>query len=402
MTNITLCLHTAQFPYGLGEQFIETEITYLAQAFERVVIIPGTAEGRPRPLPANVEVCVADYSGYTTAKGLQHAGSWMRHCLSDVRRSTNKKLTFSTLLRAGYQAQVLYTLLKRKQLLINTLHYAYWFNEQSTLLAILKQQHKINGFISRAHGFDLYEERNPMGFIPFRVFQLHYVSKLYLIAADGLHYMQQKYPAYAHKYQLSYLGVEHKHPFIAKARQDDTYTLVSCSRVVDIKRVHLIVEALAQVKDIPIRWVHFGDGPLLEEVKKLAKQLLPDNIEVEFKGQLPNTAIYEYYHQHIVDAFINVSSSEGLPVSIMEAVSYGIPVVATDVGGTSEIINPKSGVLLQASPAPKQIKDGLLQVFVGYQSPEKRRLVHEVWNLNFNAQRNYFGFAKLLKNLKIE
>ncbi|NCO54621.1 MAG: glycosyltransferase, partial [Bacteroidetes bacterium] len=47
-----------------------------------------------------------------------------------------------------------------------------------------------------------------------------------------------------------------------------------------------------------------------------------------------------------VDLFINVSESEGIPVSIMEALSAGIPVIATNVGGTNEIVNNDVGFLI--------------------------------------------------------
>ncbi|RCW27030.1 glycosyltransferase [Marinilabilia salmonicolor] len=400
MTNNTLCLHTAQFPYGLSEQFIETEITYLAQAFERVVIIPGAAEGTPRPLPDNVEVCVTDYSCYTTAKGLQQVGSWMRYCLSDVHRSTNKKITLSTLLRAGYQAEVLFYLLKNKNLIDNTLHYTYWFNEQSTLLSILKSKKRINGFISRAHGFDLYEDRNKEGFIPFRKFQLKNVSKLFLISKDGLEYIKSKYPKYQHKYQLSYLGIENNHPLNLSIPDSKEYLLVSCSRVVDIKRVYLIVEALSKITDFQIRWVHFGDGPLINEVKELAKEILPDNIKTEFKGMIPNQAVLQYFQNNFVDCFINTSSSEGLSVSIMEATGYGIPVLATNVGGTNEIVNNSTGILLSEHPEPIEIAQNLQEVFMSFsRNAGFRQKVYNYWNNHFNAEINYQRFTNTLKNL---
>ena len=44
--------------------------------------------------------------------------------------------------------------------------------------------------------------------------------------------------------------------------------------------------------------------------------------------------------------FINLSSSEGIPVSIMEAQSFGIPVIATNVGGSGEIVVSETGVLV--------------------------------------------------------
>ncbi|PWD97760.1 glycosyltransferase [Marinilabilia rubra] len=401
MNNYTLCLYTAQFPYGLGEQFIETEITYLAQAFERVVIIPAAAEGTPRPLPANVEVRMIDYSGYSTVKGLRYVGFWIRHCINDVRRSTNKRLAISTLLRVGYQASVLHSFLKSNQLLGKALHYTYWFNEQSTLLAIIKEKKMIDRFISRAHGFDLYEERNFFGYIPFRKLQLHYVSKLYLIAADGLDYMQEKYPAYKNKYEVSHLGVEQKHPFEAKVNHSDTYTLVSCSRMVDIKRVYLIVEALAQIKNIPIHWVHFGNGPLFAEIKRLSQKLLPLSIEAELKGHVDNIEIFNYYRNCQPDCFINVSSTEGLPVSIMEALSFGIPVVATNVGGTSEIVNNLTGKLIPSDSSGTFIANAIINIFKTHsRSSKQRSKIRDFWHQNFNARNNYSTFTSIISNEK--
>ena len=46
-----LFLFTNSLPYGAGEEFLETEIKYLAASFEKVVIVPGRVYGEPRPLP---------------------------------------------------------------------------------------------------------------------------------------------------------------------------------------------------------------------------------------------------------------------------------------------------------------------------------------------------------------
>ena len=56
-----------------------------------------------------------------------------------------------------------------------------------------------------------------------------------------------------------------------------------------------------------------------------------------------------------VRCFINVSSSEGIPVSIMEVMSFGIPVIGTNVGGVSELVNQENGHLLSANPAAQEI-----------------------------------------------
>lgn len=394
----TLCLHTAHFPYGTGEQFIETEIKYLANAFEKVVIIPNNPKGKKRIVPKNAEILIPDYSGYSTTKGIKNIGTWLFSCLPDTLKSNNKILTLSTLLRAGYQAEILFHSLKHNKLINNTIHYTYWFNEQSTLLSILKSKKKINGFISRAHRFDLYEDRNKEGYIPFRKFQLKNVSRLYLISKNGLEYIKSKYPKYQHKYQLSYLGIENNHPLNPTIPDSNEYLMVSCSRVVDIKRVHLIVEAISKITDFHIRWVHFGDGPLLNEVKELAKKILPDNIKTEFKGIVPNQVVLQYFQNNFVDCFINTSSSEGLPVSIMEATGYGIPVLATNVGGTNEIVNNETGILLPAHPEPIKIAQNLEEIFSNYsRKADFRQKVYNYWNNHFNAEINYQKFTETLK-----
>jgi glycosyltransferase involved in cell wall biosynthesis len=56
-----------------------------------------------------------------------------------------------------------------------------------------------------------------------------------------------------------------------------------------------------------------------------------------------------------VDLFLNVSTTEGVPVSIMEAFSAGIPVYATNVGGTSEIVNSGNGKLMDKDLTPEKL-----------------------------------------------
>lgn len=76
----------------------------------------------------------------------------------------------------------------------------------------------------------------------------------------------------------------------------------------------------------------------MDEIKKMAKDKLRDNIQYEFKGNVSNTELMKQYQDKNYYVFVNVSSSEGIPVSIMEATSFGIPCIATDAGGTKEII----------------------------------------------------------------
>ena len=72
-------------------------------------------------------------------------------------------------------------------------------------------------------------------------------------------------------------------------------------------------------------------------------------------------------------AFINVSSSEGVPVSIMEAMTFVISVITTDLGGNTEIVNEQNGWLLPKEIYPISIKELLLSVFSMNQSEISRK-----------------------------
>ena len=115
-------------------------------------------------------------------------------------------------------------------------------------------------------------------------------------------------------------------------------------------------------------------------------------------GKLSNKEVHDFYELNTVDLFINVSRSEGLPVSIMEAISYGIPVIATDVGGTSEIVSEKDGFLISANPEIQEIRNCIKKY--SELSTEKKELLKKnaksIWKEKFDADKNGPIFYKNL------
>ena len=114
-----------------------------------------------------------------------------------------------------------------------------------------------------------------------------------------------------------------------------------------------------------------------------------------------NEKILEYYSQNYVDLFINVSDNEGIPVSIMEAMSAGIPVVATDVGGTSEIVNEKNGYLIDVDFDPKKVAE-IIDKYLNSSlvaQEEFRYEAYNTWKRNYDAASNYSNFAEIILNL---
>ena len=81
-------------------------------------------------------------------------------------------------------------------------------------------------------------------------------------------------------------------------------------------------------------------------------------LKIKLAGKISNSQLLEIYKNIPFDIFINVSENEGVPVSIMEAMSFGMIIIATAVGGTSEIVhNGKNGYLLPQNCSKEQIAE---------------------------------------------
>jgi glycosyltransferase involved in cell wall biosynthesis len=144
-----------------------------------------------------------------------------------------------------------------------------------------------------------------------------------------------------------------------------------------------------------VRWIHFGDGPERGRVLGEASRLLEGAaVEWELRGQVDNREILAFYDENHVDALLSLSSSEGLPVSMMEAQSYGIPIVALGVGGVPEIVREGTGVLLPPEAGPSEAAAGLRAALEPgrFESDEVRSLFRE----RFDASANYARFVDAL------
>lgn len=278
--------------------------------------------------------------------------------------------------------------------------YAYRFEYQPYVMCLLEKYFDRPKMVARAHRYDLYEERNNDSYIPMRSFLLKKLERVYLISEDGRAYLDNKFPKYKRKLSVSRLGTLDMGQRIFD-RKCGFLRIVSCSNIVPVKRIDLIIEALSQIKDIVIEWIHFGSGEKEQEIKKLAEDKLIGNIRFMFKGNVPNEVILEYYRHTDVDLFINLSKSEGIPVSIMEAMSFGVPCIATDVGGTNEIVkNYFNGYLLQngniiANAAAEAIRH--FNEMPAERQKEFREHAREYWDFYYNADKNYRTFvAELL------
>ncbi len=402
-TKTKIALFTLSFPYGNSENFLETEIKYLAKSFDEVIVFPSSlANNELRDVPSNVEVNtrLADLE-VSIVRVFFNQFHWFvsvyfSSLFSKEWKSYLKyfKSFFHYLALDLVKLQVLENTIKKEKLQ-DAVFYDYWFVNSTISLSILRKEKVINKVICRVHRFDLYDEIQFEGKVSFRNFKIRNLDFIYAISNEGRRYLETKIKQkYLCKLKISYLGVRVNRTIV---KIGERLLIVSCSSLLKRKRVLLLFKILNSL-NIPLKWVHFGDGVLFENLKEEIKKSTL-NIEVDLKGQKRNEEIHEYYQKNRVDFFISLSTNEGLPVSMMEAQGYGIPIVAMDINGIPEIVNEDTGVLIPESTTQQEI------VEIVKETIEKKTFdydtIIEHFETNFSAENNYTNFSEGLLKKKL-
>jgi len=396
-SNITLVLFTSLFPYEGGESFLENEIKYLSDEFKKIIIVPTKRTKRKRKLPYNVEVDsnIIDSKTRYFYKLKSLFGKYFINNFS-INSSKIKYLFKNAVYVEIIKKWIINFLIENK--VEDVLFYSYWFEAPTAALTLVKYNHPNLKFISRVHGGDLYEHLYGLTKFPFRQKIISSINYIFPISEIGKNHLQKKYNLSSDKISISRLGVM-KANVLAQPSTDGKLRIVSCSNLIRIKRIDLLVDALVKLRSeqIEIIWTHIGEGELKIKLEEQAHAKLKQNINFKFLGYLKNIDVLNYYKTTPTDIFINVSSSEGIPVSIMEAQSFGIPVIATNVGGIKEIVNNENGFLLKSNPTPEEISNALIGVTKRREDWQKKRLVSfETWKTKFNADNNYKNFINNL------
>ncbi|MGB1316926.1 MAG: glycosyltransferase [Flavobacteriales bacterium] len=409
----------SNFPYGYGEPFLEVEMEYLVHRFDSVTICPTqkSEEGKTFSVPDGVKV-VPVFSEVSFTEKLLNL--WrlvfdpeLRAELSVIVNKYHSTITIGKLktmlvskLRALRIAKKLAGLFWQNDL-EQVYLYSYWSDDAALAIAYLKSENSALTAFSRLHGWDLYFERSSYHYLPFRKTIFNELDAVFAISENGRNYLLSHFDNIIVKGRVlqSRLGIRTVDKTENYSKSFRRFKLVSCSNLIAIKRVNLIIEALSKIEDLEVDWVHFGDGEEAESIKRMAVKELgqKENIEFHFPGRVPNWQVLKYYSEHMVDLFISLSRYDGIPVSIMEAMSFGIPTIGTDVGGVSEIvINGKTGFLLDQEIDPEHVAELVENVAkmspIEYES--MRNQAQKMWGTFYSADVNYPEFCEKVLALR--
>ena len=413
----TLLLFTGSYPYDreLEATFLEPELPRLAEAFERIVLIPTHRGGARADPPSSVGVEEGLAEDIETRARTIRTGAMVatqRSVWDDLRAHPGLMAQPRAIARLGRSAAraartrdwVIEYVRRQPADASRTVAYTFWCDATTTGLCLAKAALPGLVVVSRAHGTDLYAERHRPPYLPLRDMTLANLDRLFPDSGRGVRYVADRYPWFATRCELARMGVDDP-GFGAQASGSGRCVLVSCSRIVPLKRLDLVLQAIAVVArqrpTVAFEWHHFGDGELRTDLEREARSAMPPNATVSFPGWPGIPELMRFYRTNPVDVFLNASASEGTPVAIMEAASCGIPVVATSVGGNPEIVSEENGALVGENPSPEEYAAAILR-FVDDQewAAARRSGSRRVWARSYDAARNYASFARRLRGLQ--
>jgi len=410
-----LVLFTNSFPYDAAAEqtFILGELPYLREVFDQIILIPKACDGKKLSLNTHIDV----EEGY--AKFLNRRSNLLALALHAITSpylyhelfifpqivfapfKLLKLLKFSS--RVAITIRWMENWLKDSQLDDRFVFYSYWFEDLAAGLGLGKRLYPQIKLVSRAHGYDIYEELYFPYYWPLRRQALAALDRLFPVSYDGRDYFRNCYPEFYDLFEAAHLGV--KDPgFISSPSTDGVFRIVSCASIIPLKRIDLLLEGIAYAArrrpEQKFEWHHFGDGQARRKLQEVVKNRFPRNAIGCLPGHVPNQDVLRHYKENPVDVFVNLSTTEAVPVSIMEAISCGIPVIATGVGGNPEIVSEQNGLLLGPNPTPEDVAQALLHICDNPEITHKMREgSRKVWRESYNADVNFRAFAERLKSI---
>ena len=176
-----------------------------------------------------------------------------------------------------------------------------------------------------------------------------------------------------------------------KIGDEDFVIINGIGRLIYAKGLHDVFEAVKYIKGVTI--ITIGDGPYKEKLIEIAKKT---GVKSIFTGTLGKKEIVEYLS--MADLFINPSYSEGLPTCVLEAGAAGIPVIATNVGGTSEIIGSEKEGFLYKPKNVSELKKKIIQLKEDKKKREELgKNIQKKINAEFDWNKNIKKFEEIIK-----
>jgi glycosyltransferase involved in cell wall biosynthesis len=410
-------IFTHRSPFGAVPEFVEDEIPFWDEAGRLLVISLAKDAEQSRALAANAEAyAVSAVSSRSQRLAFILAGCLRTGVIREVARFVARgprgmAARFLSLALAVQGVARYYRgaarILARQGIspADNVLLYSYTAGSGTYAALLLKRRYFRDRavVVTRAHGSDLYEYAQAGHYIPFLQTLLPQCDRVLPISEHGAEYLRKHWHCEAGKVEVARLGIaDHfsgKYPC-----RCEQFHLLSCSYVTPVKRVLRIAEALAGLDRVNLRWTHIGGGPGLADLRSRCQKLLDgkNGVTYDLRGDVPHADVVEFFRTENTNLLVNASSSEGVPVTMMEAHCSGIPVLGPAIGGVGDIVRDGvTGRLLSPDAPVAELTDAILS-FIRMEASAYGQMCKDArqrWGERYSASVNYPAIVESLGRL---
>lgn len=358
-----LIVVTSRYPFGSQEAYLNLELAELGGYFDRVAVMPvRPPAGAPRhSVPQGIDVL---------SWPLLSAELLDRAARAVVARPRATLRALAALLGSRDPGHIKNVAVIVKALALaqwamengfDHIH-AYWMSTPATVAMIAATVSDL-AWSSTAHRWDIYE-RN--------AFDVKERSAAFVrtISTRGTSDLAARMPKLNGRILELRLGTVLPAASLPRPRASNEFRIVCPAALVAVKGHADLFAALAILRDwsVPVRCTLCGTGPLQSRLEETAGRLHLGEA-VEFAGFVPQQSLHDSYREGRFAAVVLASRAageramEGIPSALIEAMAFGLPVVATDSGSIGELLDDRHGRLVKAGD-PNALARALLEVYL--------------------------------------
>jgi colanic acid/amylovoran biosynthesis glycosyltransferase len=347
---------TANLPYGTDESFIIAEIEELSRRGHEVLVVPRSPRGP----------CLHGRSLLKQAH-LEPLCS-TRVCRAALRAAAARPTAAVAAIRPLLQSRSLTTAVKNFSVLPKALWLAelasgwqadhihcHWAGTTATMTMVASRLSGIPWSLT-AHRWDIVENNLLSA-------KIGSASLARFISHDGLEMAKAIGIPQQSEVRVIHMGVSL--PGRCKPPLASSPVVLCPARLVEVKGHRFLLQAWRLLRDrgVEAELRLAGQGELQPHLLELTRDLGLTGC-VTFLGAVPHHELLKMYEQGSIScvalASVDLGNGfhEGIPVALIEAMSYGVPVVATKTGGTAELVLPGTGMLVPARD-PEALADAL-------------------------------------------
>lgn len=343
---------TAQTPYGNGEQFILPEILEVINKGNEVIVIPVRPEkkigkGKEPKKVSEYTIYIPLFDFHLLIKSMFIFFKYpFRTC----------KIIYSILRNSGNIRKIIKNLVVLPKGLVtgevikhhNVEHiHAHWASTSSTVAYIASYLNEIPWSFT-CHRWDIAENN---------MLEEKAKSARFIRAINKKGYeeiLEIIGEKYKYKCNITHVGIDCK--ILQKQNKliSQNFIIATPANLRKVKGHKYLVYAIKKLieQNYNLTCYFFGDGPLKNELKALVNKLKLNN-NIILKGKIAHDELLRLYAKDEIDCVVLPSivtedgEKEGIPVSLMEAMAYKIPVISTNTGGIPELLENGAGILVE-------------------------------------------------------